>query len=315
MADFGNFRFYKLSVKLLTPMFGTATSTSIYEQHVLKKSQKEIAKANREKNKITKAVQKYLGDNISEDKYLKEIDGSIRVLQEYVGDVEPIPEALDDKMVFAKALEEVFEDIIKKEKESKPTCFLRAPNGDPVISSHMILGNIKENLKIITNNSTRDKDLKIAKSKVSVGEMMALDIKPIEEFMYPDMDIIRLKTVFDHDGSPMDEKVIRKITERAGSDLKPYTEERPIRFERMGKTETAIARSEVLPEGTEMSVNLRIRSDSTLLDDGEKTLRTIFDLGKSNGLGQWRGSGHKGAYCFKLEELEKDPTPIFEGWS
>lgn len=307
-----NFVYYKLQIRLASEQLGTCTQASIFDEHILKKSQKMIADANRKKDKLTKALTKYAGVEITELKEIKELQGIIRRYQEVIGKIEEIPDDLEPLLEYAANLDAEYNEIIKKENEGKSTCFMRSKEGKPMISSHMIIGNIKENLKIIINNSSEKKENKIVKSKVAVGEILALDIKPIEEFMYPDMDIVRERKT-GHRKEDF-ELVIRSIDEM-DEKLPPHILERPIKFERMGKVETAISRSEYLPKGTQFTVNLRVRKDSPLSENDAAPLRKILDFGKSNGLGQWRGSGSKGQYFYKLDKLDKDPTLIPDGWN
>lgn len=284
------FDYYKLSLKLLTDQLGTCTKASIYDEHILKKAQKMIKEANRQGAKVRKALEKYKGEAISPTKELEELKGIIRRYEELLGKKSELPDEADELLDHAKTLEEEFDELAANREQRQATVFMRTADGKIQVSTHMILGNLKENAKISTNNSTEGSPTKLFKSKVSVQESLSLDVKPVEEFMYPNGDISR------------DEKGQPKLLER------------PIRFERMGHTETAIALSEVLPAGTEYSpVHLRVRKGSVVTED---VLRQLLDLGKNNGLGQWRGSGHKGSYCFKLEKVDAVPTnQVPDGWS
>jgi hypothetical protein len=288
-----NFIYAKLQIKLTSEQLGTATAASIYAEHVLKTAQKQIKQANRLSGKVTKAFQKYKGTNpITDIKEMAELKAIIRSYQEVLGKVERLPRDVEGLLEYSKKCEEEFEALVKEGKEQKATIFLKSEDGKPILSSHMIIGNLKENAKISTNNSTLDVSAKAFKSKVSIQEMLALDVSPVEPFMYPDQDIIR------------------------GRGGKPKLCERPITFERMGKRETAIALSEQLPIGTEYSVTLRIREDSPFAEKNLKVLRTLLNLGKSNGLGQWRGSGNKGQYVYKLDVVpEPKRNKQFEGWN
>ena len=89
--------------------------------------------------------------------------------------------------------------------------------------------------------------------------------------------------------------------------------ERPIRFkDAKGRDKSAISMSERLPKGTEMKCTLRVRTESPFTEDA---LRKIFTLGRNLGFGAWRGSGHKGAYVFKLKKLRGFVDPeVPEGW-
>lgn len=276
-----NFDYYQVDFKLLRPMLGTGTETSIYNDHVLQKAKKEIATANRLRGKVTKALEKYRGDEIKEHKEVLELQAVLRSFQALTGNTETMPDTIEGILDLAQTIELQFNELVKSGEQRKATVFLKGEDGWPIISTHMILGNLKENLRIIVNNG----DKTVIKSKVSVGELMALDVKAVHEFMRPDKDIVR------------DEKGNRVI------------DERPIRFNRMGKDETAIALSEQIPQGTQFGTVLRVRKGSPITQD---FLKQLLDYGKNNGLGAFRGSGNRGAYLFKLEALP-NYTETFEG--
>jgi hypothetical protein len=285
------YTYYNLKLKLLTEQLGTCTEVSIYEKHVQEKAKKEIADANR----LAKKLSKYKGVEFSDDKQAEELKGILRSYMQRSGILHELPNTIPELIELAAEIKEEFESKMD-DGGSAPTVFMRGTDGWPIISSHMILGNLKENLKIMTNNG----DKSIAKSKVSVGEMGALDIKVVKDFLRPSMDIVR-----EDDGEP-------KYDVRGWPNAKPKLLERPIKFDRMGKIETAICRSEVLPVGTEYECHLRIRTGSPL--NNMDVLKTLLDMGKNNGLGQWRGSGNKGSFAYKLEKVtyqEKLP----EGWN
>lgn len=297
-----NFDYYEVKFKLLTPMLGTATETSIYHEHVLEKAKKEIAKANRLGAKLTKVVEKFKGEPIPDNKEISELQAVMRVYLQLLGKPLDVPNDLTKLLDLNEKLEEEFNEQIKSKDQVKATVFLRDDKGFPIISTHMILGNLKENLRVMVNNG----DKSIIKSKVSVGETMALDVKPIEPYMRPDKDILRAKD--------NDELNTFEISGKGKNILDPKGRvllERPIRFNRMGKEETAISLSEQLPKGTIFGTILRVRKESTI---GYDALCKLFDLGKSNGLGAWRGSGNMGSYVFKLNALP-DYVEDFGDWN
>lgn len=279
------FVFYKVKYKFLTSVLGTCTEAELYYEHVLKKAQKEIAKANKIHGKIAKSLEKYRGVEISESKEISELQGILRVVQEKIGRKDPLPNTVESLMDMAKELNEEYEAMVSKGEDQKSTVFMRDDDKYPILSTHMIIGNFKENLKSMVNNS--EKGSTAVKSKVSASEIMSTDVKVIEDFVRPSLDIIR------------NENGKAKLLER------------PIRFERMGKTMTAIALSEQLPEGAEIEFTLRVRAGSPFLD----VLPDLLEMGKLNGIGQWRGSGKKGIFCYKIEECE-DPGHLYqkEGW-
>jgi hypothetical protein len=284
------FVYYNLKIRLRTEMLGTCTQASIYDTHVLKKAQKMIKEANKMSGKVTKALAKYQGTEIKPEKEREELAGIVRRYQELLGKKDPLPDDVESLLEFVCELEDELDAAVESKDQKAATVFMRNEEGMPMISSHMILGNLKENLKIITNNTTLPKEAKPIKSKVQVGETLTLDVKCVEEFIHPTEDVVR---------------------DDAG---KPDLLERPIKFERMGRTETAIAMSERLPPGTEMECHLRIRADSPFAADDAELVRYLLKLGKSNGLGQWRGSGGKGQFDYKLERVEGDPTAAADGW-
>ncbi len=290
--------YYSLDFKITREFIGTCTETSIMTEHVLKKAQKEIKKANRISGKINKAAEKYRGAEYTDDKMVKDIQNNIRTFAELAGkQVDEMPDDMDELLELAEIVEAEYREIVSK-AEQKATVFMRkkikgkeGPGNEggtwPIISTHMILGNLKENARVITNNG----DNSVFPSKVSIGEVMSLDVKAIEQYMVPSHDIKRK------------ENGERELLER------------PIRFERMGKSETAISISEVLPVGTEFGCTLRVRRRGPVT---EEALRFLLELGKNNGLGSWRGSGNMGSYRYKLQKLPstfEEPVPEgFEGW-
>lgn len=280
-----NWRYYKLQLKLLREMLGTNPEASIYHAHVIQKAKKEIKKANSVSKKLAKSLEKYKDVEIPDSKEVEELKGIIRAYMEITGNKKSLPNDLPAILEIVKEVEEEFNELEKQFEEVKATVFQRDENGWPRISTHMILGNFKENLKIMVNGED-SKESKLVKSKVGVGEMMALDLKVVEEFIKPSKDIVR------NDGG---DRVIC---------------ERPISFDRMGKKETAIAMSEQLPIGTEFEMTLRVRSASKIND----MLDILLDMGKNNGLGAWRGSGNKGSYVYKLEELKGYKEDFGDGW-
>lgn len=279
------YRYYRVDFRLITEMLGTCTSGSLYDEHVLQKAKKKIAEANRLAKRVSKSLEKYQGDQIPEWKEVADLKGVIRAYMQLVGDIVDLPDTVPELLEVATKLDADLEAMISAGEATRATTFMVDEKGWPMISSHMILGNFKENLRIMVNNG----DKSILKSKVSVGEVGALDVKWVEPYMRPSHDIIR-----DKDGNP-------------------ELLERPIRFERMGKTVTAIAISQQLPAGTTFGTWLRIRRNSPL--DDLETLKVLLELGKNNGFGTWRGSGNMGAYYYKVSLDESYKEKIPEGWN
>lgn len=302
-----NFSYYSLKFKLMRPMLGTATETSIYHLHIIEKAKKLIAEAQKAGNKIKKSLEKYKGTEISPEKEMAELKGALRASLSLLGKDLNVPDTIDGILDHAKSVETELAEKTKNLELFRATTFLKNEKGYPILSSHMVLGNIKENLKILVNNGGKDLPTQY---KSQVSEMLALDIKAVEPFMVPDKDILRASN---------EDEVQALGTPTGGRWLyEPNTKTRRVLLERplRGKTpqgETiSIALSEVLPEGTEFGCTLRVRSDSPMSED---ILKRLLDFGKSNGLGCWRGSGNMGAYVFKLDKLEDFKEFVPEGWN
>jgi hypothetical protein len=284
-TDFkSNFEYYKLQLKLTSEQLGTCTEASLYEQHILKKSQKMITEAHRLANRAKKAYEKYLGVDLPPQKEIQELQGVMRRYQEVLGKKEEIPSGAEELFEYIEKLKEEYDEKVALGEELKATCFMRSPSGHSCISTHMLLGNLKANCKTIVNAGDKSN----LTSKVSVQEIMSLDVKPVEKFVEPSLDILRLP-----DGRP-------KLCERS------------VRFDHMGKQVVALIQSEIIPEGAEYTMHLRVRKNSPMT---EAFLWKLLDLGKNTGLGQWRGSGSKGQFVFRLEKLTDYKENIPEGWN
>lgn len=279
----GLWDYYKVEFKLIREMLGTCTEASIFNKHVLEKAKKQIKEANRSGDKLTKALEKFRGEEISDKKQVEELKGIIRTYFALTGKVTDLPDDIESLLLIAEGVKEDFDELVRKGDERNATVFQRDENGWPRISTHMILGNLKENLKIITNNG----DKSIFKYKSTISEALALDVKAVEEFMKPSNDICKKE-----DGS-------RDLCER------------PLKFDGMHGPETAISVSESLPIGTTFSCTLRVRKGSPLT---QENIEKLLSFGKNNGLGAWRGSGNRGAYLYKLTPLPKFQEVFEDGW-
>lgn len=309
----GNWDYYSLSFMLRTEMLGTCAEASIWETHVIERAKKAAKEANKLGTRLNKVLDKFKGTEITDQTQIVEVQGIIRSYAELTG--KPVnvdlPDDLAQCLKIASEIEAEYHALLKKGDMVRATIFMKElvgninGNGDgrnkikyaasapeglsedtlwPIISTHMILGNLKENLKIIVNNG----DKSILSTKVSVGETLAMDVKAVEKFMVPSSDISR-----NEDG-------VRTLLER------------PLSFDDKGKKVTTISSSEYIPEEAEFGCILRVRATSPLTYDA---LYQLFDYGKNNGLGQWRGSGNKGSYFFELKKLKDYKEPIPKGWN
>ena len=304
-----SFLYFEVKLYLFREMLGTCPAVSIYEQHVLQKNIKEIADANRQHAKLTKLTARFWGsEEIPEEKQIAEIQGLVKHLLMRLGKADTIPDERAALLDYAKELEEEWSKKAGKAAQEATVFIKDKETGLPMISGHMILGNLKENLRVEVNTSTIEPKHRIVKSKVQAGEISALDVKTVEAFLHPTMDIERHPPELDEKGEQV-----------TGADGKPERLpkicERPIHFEdKMGKQQSAIAMSEVLPEGTEFKFHLRVRAESPFARKGAELLLYLLACGRNNGLGSWRGSGHKGAFYFDIKQVDGDPSDIPKGY-
>lgn len=267
------FSYYKVNLKLIREMLGTCPDASIYNEHILQKAKKEMIRAASYTKKVAKSLDKYVGVEISEKKEVEELKGIIRSQMITLRRSIELPDTIVELLEVAKEVEEEVNAMIKEGEGQKPTVFMKDENGWPIISSHMILGNFKAIMKVLVNNG----DKSVLPTKTSIGEVFSLDVKVIEDFLRPTKDLIR-----DEEG-------------------KPLLSERPLHFDGKTGRQSAIALSEQLPIDTEFEFTLRVRESSPIT---LPVIKSILNYGKNLGLGQWRGSGNKGAYVYKIEELK-----------
>lgn len=285
------FDYWKFQIKLIQPMLGTQASVDIMHEFVNEKNKKQMELAARSEKKLLKSLKKFKGDELTEEKEIEELTALLRQRQQLIGVMETIPTTLNEILEYSKELEDRvekhFEDKSESSEVHKATCFLRDQEGHPAISTHMVLGQVKQVIANITNNS-KDKTTTIWKSKCAASEGLSMDMKFLETLVPFNSDIEK-----NEDGS-------RKLVVR------------PLRFMRMGQSVTAIAASEAIPAGAECMMTLRIRRESPL--NNVDTLQHIFQHAKNIGLGAYRNSAMYGAYVFKLEKLEGFKEKIEEGW-
>ena len=282
-----SFDHYKLEIKLKTEMLGTCTDADIYHEHVIRKAQKLIKQANIIGTKLTKQLKKYEGKEISVEKELSEIKGIVRRYGEILGKQEKLPNTIQGIMEYNESIQAELDEFFEaKEMQKGISIFMRDEDQWPMISTHMILGNIKGNLRTIVANSPKGSCA--ITSKVAVGEVGALDVSPVEEFIRPSYDIKR------------------------NAKGEPKLLERTVRFNQMGKEVTAILRSESIPVGAKFICHLRVRKDSPFNQNQAKLLKDVLACGVNQGLGAWRGSGNKGQYIYRLTKIASSEVESLE---
>jgi hypothetical protein len=276
------FSYYRFGILLQTEMLATMPDTSISYEHIMVKHQKLIEQYNRLKNKRSKEAVRFMGPLLEDEKVLLEIHGILRSYMEILKAQYALPTTMDEALALSEELEALIQ--IQNPEQARATRFYRMSDGRPAISSHMLLGNFKENLRISTNNGQPV----MSDTKVGVTELGILGLKVVEPFLLATQDVVR------------------------NTDGTAFIYERPIIFDRKGVRESAIGRSEILPAGTEFHGHLRVLKGSPA--DNLDSLHTLFTYGRSNGLGQWHGSGGKGQFVYKLEIAPDYREVLPSGW-
>ena len=295
------FSYYELQIKMIQPLLATTPCADIAQDHIFSKNKKLIKAANSATSKLSKKIEKYLGDEISENKEYQEMCGIIRNFENILSRKIELPPTLPELMQLNK---ELMEECLEKNKENEirsPNIFLKDKDGYPMLSTHVLLGNVKAIIRTIVNSKTGDdKKAYFFKSKTSMAECSALDFKCVEDFVRPSKDIVKSLAIRE-DGTEVMERVLNV---------------RPLRYTNdHGKSVNIIAQNEQLPTGTEFKFTLRIRKGSPF--DSLENLTEIFSYSKSMGLGAFRASGNYGGFCFKLKPLHGYVEVIegCEGWN
>lgn len=141
--------------------------------------------------------------------------------------------------------------------------------GKPAIMNYHLLGFLKESAKV--QNGEVDGKIKALRSKVASQVFISPRVIPL---------------------NVPDAAVPEGVETESG-----YYLERPLRAETAQGPRNALARSEVLPEGTWFTCNLEVFGKNQIT---ENVIRDLLDYGFYRGLGQWRNSGAYGTFRYEL---------------
>jgi hypothetical protein len=276
-------KYYLVEYKVFTELVSTCSSGSIWSAHILAKAKKEISKI----NKLAERVQKLgIKHEISQSKEVLELQAILRGYQELIGRMDSLPSTLAELVALAKELDEEFQE--EYSGAGRPTIFMKDTTGMPILSSHMVLGNLKE---ILRDFKESEQHHFINSSKIGCDRMMAVDIKPVERFLLLYKDA-KYETRIDIDRN---------------EDGTPKISERPLRYNDKGIEKSCIAMSETIQANLFLKTTFRCRNGSNIAE--QENIERILECGKNLGLGAWRGSGNRGAYRYKITPL----TDYFEG--
>ncbi len=175
---------------------------------------------------------------------------------------------------------------ISKEQE-KTTVFLRV-DGQPALFGHVIKGYLKSACGALWRvNGTLSVELRAYK-------------KVIDQLIFPFPDIIPLN---------VSDAEIEHLATYLRKDFTVCV--RPLRAQTAQGPRVALARSEVVPPGTELDFVLTIIGDVPPLDRqttkkvpiSEELLHEWFAYGEFHGLGSWRNAGW-GKFTYEMERIE-----------
>jgi hypothetical protein len=158
-----------------------------------------------------------------------------------------------------EALPEGEAELLPDALERGTTVFHRLPDGRPALMAYHLLGFLKEAGKV--QNGKVSGGVKNLRAKVSQSVFISPRFLPLN---VPAEEIDYL--------------------------------ERPLRAETAQGPRVALARSEMLPEGTSFTCGLEVLCGEIT----EDVLRDLLDYGYFRGLGQWRNSGSYGTFRYEL---------------
>lgn len=260
---------YNVTITLLRPMLGTnPLDPQVLDTHIIDRQRKIIT----EQSKVNKAINKYLDQlPISEAKGKAELERVLAKIEDMLGG----PLAEEDREAVLKgdlaALKETFGELDTK---ATTVFFWNKEKNLPCIGDHMIYGFLKAAAEAIARTKADKKRGQVMTTASYTQSMINQYIKCDQEFLTADRDIRRAE-----DGAPI-------YLHRS---LRAMTAQGP---------RVALAKSEVLPAGTQFTFKLQVMKECPL--KGEH-LAELFNYGQVCGLGQWRNS-RRGTFTYTMTQ-------------
>jgi hypothetical protein len=205
--------------------------------------------------------------------------GNKELALEYVASKHPSNEIQEDEK---EAIEQAVEDEITKSS----TIFPRDELGRPFVWDYQIKGFFKDAcsmLRRIKDGPKPEEGSGEKQFKGSLSSKLTSHKKVIDGliFVYPRQILLKLPSVNDEG---------KRLPKNKNVELK--FEERPIRVQTPQGERVAIARSEFVPEGTKIDLQIEI-----MYPEHKKYVIEWLEYGRKRGLGQWRNSG-KGRFTY-----------------
>lgn len=163
-----------------------------------------------------------------------------------------------------EALPEDEIEMLPDALERGTTVFHRGKDGHPMLANYHLLGFLKESGKV--QNGKLTGGVKNLRAKVSQQVFISPRFLPLTLPNGGEIDYL----------------------------------ERPLRAETAMGPRVALARSEMLPEGTTLECHIEVMPGEIT----EAALRDLLDYGFYRGLGQWRNSGSYGTFRYELTREE-----------
>jgi len=271
---------YAVTLKLNRRMLGTnPIGLDVMDKHILDRQRKLIA----DNSTINRALNKYLdAKQISKEKGELELSALRLKVEELLGRELSELEYDTLKAGDLKKFKEMKETLSELD-EKGITCFFRDPAGEsdkngryPIaIGSHMILGFMKAAGEAITRSNTAKKGT-ILRSTAYTHSIINQHVNVWPELIPSSSDVLR-----------NEKGEIEHL-------------QRPLRAKTAQGERISLAKSEVLPEGTEFSFTLEILENSPL---EESHMKEIFSYGALKGLGQWRNAGFGQFHVVSFEKV------------
>ena len=255
---------FEVKIRLTTDQLGTnPMNPDVLDTFIIEKQRKLIL----EQSKINKALNKYAeAETISKDRSDKEIEALLRTVEEVVG-TSLTREEVSQLFSGDEKLKSLRESLGGFDTQGV-TVFFRDKNGKPCLGNHMIKGFLKAAGEAFAR-TLPTKNGTMLHSATYTSAIINQHVTVTPDFLVASKDIERTK------------------------DKKPKYLQRSLRVQTAQGQRVTLAKSEVLPAGTEFTFTVKVMDGSPFT---KEVLEQLLSYGEMVGLGQWRGSGGKGQF-------------------
>lgn len=225
-----------------------------------------------EKSQVNATINKYLGQlEISTGKGEEEVNKVIDALEKLTGFTFTPEERASALKGELTKLKETFKEL---DMSSTTIFFWDKVKDLPCIGDHMIYGFLKAAAEAI-GRTMEKKNGKVLHSISYTQSLINQHVRCEGSFVTFNQDLVRAE------------------------DGKPAYLQRSLRAMTAQGPRIALAKSEIMSTGAELTFVLKVLDGSDINND---VLATLFDYGQQSGLGQWRNSGH-GQFSFDIKKV------------